>query len=278
MVDLVVPAGDGPVDLPDIRLESLAWAKMLGKPAAEIEATDLEGKPATLAGYRGKVVILHFWTSHQRAEPNSSLSLDEVQNTDLLEIANRFKNQRLAVLALRDALPSSLAKYRQELEPLRKRLGGEAPVHFLLDRPILGKGRGPFLLRDGEAGSGRTADAYELHGKSGTFVFDTGGRMVLAIINREGEPMVYSLDKEAKLAIDADEHQSDDKDFARRFTTAVRSSRLWKNNLACLGQSLSCPPQSQKSRSPPRLRFARRRWSSEARWSISMADRSRAPR
>ncbi len=61
MVDLNVPAGEGPVDLPDIRLESLAWVKMLGKPAAEIEATDLEAKPVKLADYRGKVVLLAFW-------------------------------------------------------------------------------------------------------------------------------------------------------------------------------------------------------------------------
>ncbi len=60
LMDLIVPAGEGAIDLPDIHLESLAWVKMLGKPAAEIEATDLEGKPVKLADYRDKVVFLIF--------------------------------------------------------------------------------------------------------------------------------------------------------------------------------------------------------------------------
>ena len=101
LVDLGVPPGESPLDPSDIRVESMAWAKMLGKPAAEIEGTDLKGKPATLAGYRGRVVILHFWSSQQRAKPDSPPSLDEIQNSGLLEIARRFKNQRIAILALR---------------------------------------------------------------------------------------------------------------------------------------------------------------------------------
>ena len=68
IVDLVVPAGDGPLDLPDIRLETLAWVKMLGKPAAEIEAVDLEGKPVKLADYRGKVVVLAFWSEARKSQ------------------------------------------------------------------------------------------------------------------------------------------------------------------------------------------------------------------
>jgi thiol-disulfide isomerase/thioredoxin len=36
-------------------------AKVIGKPAADFEATDLAGKPHSLKDYKGKVVVLDFW-------------------------------------------------------------------------------------------------------------------------------------------------------------------------------------------------------------------------
>ena len=63
IVDFIVPSGDGPLDLPDIRLESSGWVKMLGRTAAEIEAVDLEGRPVKLADYRGNVVVLAFFST-----------------------------------------------------------------------------------------------------------------------------------------------------------------------------------------------------------------------
>ena len=41
---------------------------MLGKIAAEIDAVDLDGKPVTLADYRGKVTVLAFWSSKRGSE------------------------------------------------------------------------------------------------------------------------------------------------------------------------------------------------------------------
>ena len=58
-----LPDGSGPVELPDIELELRAWLRMLGNPAAEIEADDLNGKPAKLVDYRGKVVVVVFWST-----------------------------------------------------------------------------------------------------------------------------------------------------------------------------------------------------------------------
>ena len=63
LVDVEVPPGDGPLDLPDLKLESLASVRMVGRQAAEIESVDLEGKPVKLADYRGKVVVLDFWAT-----------------------------------------------------------------------------------------------------------------------------------------------------------------------------------------------------------------------
>ncbi len=83
VIDLVVPEGEGPLELPEIDLANFAWVKMLGRPAAEIEATDLQGRPVKLADYRGKVVLLTFgvawddrpWTGSSSFTSDSRTSL-----------------------------------------------------------------------------------------------------------------------------------------------------------------------------------------------------------
>ena len=106
-MDLVVPPGESPIDLPDIRLDSLAWVKMLGGPAAEIEATDLEGKPFKLADYRGKVVVLALRSGME--EPDHLESIRE-----LIAIHERFKGQPLEIV-LHDTSLASLAALRKTL-------------------------------------------------------------------------------------------------------------------------------------------------------------------
>jgi thiol-disulfide isomerase/thioredoxin len=43
--------------------DRLALFSMLGKPAPEIEGTDLDGKPVKLSGLKGKVVLVDFWAT-----------------------------------------------------------------------------------------------------------------------------------------------------------------------------------------------------------------------
>src|SRR5262249_36495450 len=60
--DLFVPSGESPLELPPMEMRLTGRRAMVGKPAPEIEATDLDtGRPVTLADFRGKVVILDFW-------------------------------------------------------------------------------------------------------------------------------------------------------------------------------------------------------------------------
>ena len=173
-VDLVVPPGDGPLALPDIHLESLAWWRMIGKPAAEIEATDLEGKPVTLADYRGKVVVLTFWSTKRGREADPVPHVTEIQK--------RFQGQPLAILALHDASLTSLAEYKRTLEPLADHLAGEIPVRFLLDRPPNGTEKGGFALKAGDHHSGRTRSTYEIVANKAAFVIDKSGRIVRAMV------------------------------------------------------------------------------------------------
>jgi RNA polymerase sigma factor (sigma-70 family) len=247
VVDVAVPPGDGPVDLPDIHLERMAWVKMLGKPAGEIQAIDLEGKPATLAGYRGKMVVLHFWTSATSPGPNSPRTLDDIRDSGLTEIQRRFAHEPVAILALHDASLSSLARYKQALSPLREQLASADPIHFLLDRPPIGNGRGPFSYPAGEARSGRTADTYESF--EATFVIDKTGRMVLAIMADFGNPASYTLDADGGLVYEAAGAADDDDDFVRKYTTAVVTRAL--EDALGLRRSIGVLPTPKKKAPEP---------------------------
>src|SRR5581483_7645922 len=56
-----VPPGTAPVTVTEQRPHPLPLYALLGKPAPEIDATDLDGTPVHLRDFRGKVVVLDFW-------------------------------------------------------------------------------------------------------------------------------------------------------------------------------------------------------------------------
>ncbi len=130
--DLVIPPGEGPIELPGMTIKTLAWVLMLGKPAAEIEAVDVDGKPAKLEDDRGKVVVLVFWTSKDiwfRPVPH------------LAKLRERFRDQPLSILAIHDASITSLATFRQVVDSMREQIGADTALRFLLDRPPGRQGR-----------------------------------------------------------------------------------------------------------------------------------------
>ena len=171
VVDVEVPPGDGPLELPDLTLESLASVRMVGRQAAEIEADDLEGKPVRLADYRGKVVVLDFWATWCGpcigAMPR------------LIEIQKRFHDRPVVFLALHDGSLGSAEAYRKAADPLKAHWGGaDLPFRVLLDRPPAAPGTRPDSPGPGEKGSGRTAETYEVSSWPSTFVIAPDGRLV----------------------------------------------------------------------------------------------------
>ena len=187
-MDLVVLPGESVLDLPDIKIKTLAWTRMLGKPAAEIEAVDQEGRPVRLADHRGKVVILAFWSS--KSAP------DLWPSQKLKSILDRFGDKALSVLTIHDASVTSLVRFKQVLEPIHRQIREADRMHWLLDRVPIATG-GNLQLHAGEPGSGRTADTYE-PGNASIFVIDRTGRLVYALVDSLAYVATFSVGKQGE--------------------------------------------------------------------------------
>ncbi len=242
IVDLVVPPGEAPLDLPDIRLDSLAWVKMLGGPAAEIDATDLDGRPFKLADYRGKVVVLAFRSGMEEPEHHESIR-------DLIAIHERFKGQPLEVVALHDTSLASLADLRKTLAPIRDQIAGEMPIRFLRDRQPNGSGTRSFEHRAGEAGSGRTYDIYGVSSLRATFVIDKQGKLVFAL----NGTMTFAIDKRGDLDRGYDTNLAGDEDANGR-ALRVRSLEIALEDQ--LGLPRSAAAKQQRPALPPEEKMA----------------------
>ena len=166
--ELVVPSGEGPLDLPAMELEPTAHQKLVGRPAPEIEATDLDtGRPVTLADFRGKVVVLDFWGFW------CGPCIGNMPH--LVELRRKFAGRPLEILALHDQSVRSRAEYDRKIAPARRLFWGgrDVPFRVLLDRPDPKKpdDRDPI-------GSGSTIERYEIQGFPTLFVIDGNGTVV----------------------------------------------------------------------------------------------------
>jgi thiol-disulfide isomerase/thioredoxin len=167
-VDLVVPPGEGPVVLPTIRMTPLLQHTLVGKPAPEIDARDLDtGQPVKLADFRGKVVVLDFWGYWCGPCIGAMPGLAEVHR--------RFEGKPVVILALHDQSIQSRAAYDLKLTGVKKAAwdGRELPFRVALDRPD------PDLAADSEGrGQGMTCKGYQVTMFPTTLVIDPQGKVV----------------------------------------------------------------------------------------------------
>jgi thiol-disulfide isomerase/thioredoxin len=166
--ELVVPKGDGPLGLPPIEVEPVIFRKLAGKPAPEIEATDLNtGKPVKLADFRGKVVVLDFWGYW------CGPCLGNMPH--LMDLQRKFEGRPLVIVSLHDQSVQSRAEYDRKTAMARKHMWGgrELPFRVLLDRPDPAKPDDSV-----PEANGMTCKRYGIRGFPTILVIDKDGTMV----------------------------------------------------------------------------------------------------
>jgi len=169
--EIVVRSGVGPLNLPPLRIEATFHRKMVGKPALEIETTDLDtGRPVRLADFRGKVVVLDSW--------GYWCSPCVISMPDLVELHHRFEGQPLVIVALHDQSVQSRSEYDRRIAFARKELWSDRdlPFRVLLDRPDPTKAADRY-----PEGTGLTCKRYAIEAFPTLFVIDKEGTMVGSI-------------------------------------------------------------------------------------------------
>ena len=166
--EIIVPRGDAPLVVPPLKLEPTDNQKLVGKPAPEIDAIELDtGRPVKLADFRGKVVVLDFW--------GYWCGVCNVKMPHLVELNRKFAGRPLAILALHDQSVQSRAAYDRKIGTVRQRMWGgrDLPFRVLLDRPD------PSVTDElGGEGNGTTTRRYSVTGFPTLFVIGHDGTMI----------------------------------------------------------------------------------------------------
>ncbi len=187
--ELVISSGDGPLLLPPIRMKVLPQRGLVGLPAPDIDAKDLDtGAPVKLADYRGKVVVLDFW-GYWCGPCIGSMPA-------LMEAHDHFKGKPVAIIALHDQSIQTRDAYDRKLTEVKRQAWNnrDLPFRVALDRPD------PGLAAGGEPiGNGVTCKRYQIHGFPTTLVIDQEGKVAGNVNVREPgrlEAMINKLLKE----------------------------------------------------------------------------------
>lgn len=165
---LTIKPGDKVLDLGKIDLPASAITQLFGKPAPELDGVvgwkNTDGM--TLKDLKGKVVVLDFWSY--------TCSICVHHKPDLARLAEKYKDQKLAVLTVHDHSVSTIVEMDRKLTDTAKRKIGRLPI--ALD----GKGaRGVFR-------------AYGVHAVPTVILIDAEGKVVRRF-HHAGDP---ELDRE----------------------------------------------------------------------------------
>jgi thiol-disulfide isomerase/thioredoxin len=166
--EVVVPAGDEPLTMPALRLTALLRHRLVGQPAPEIDARDLDtGKPVKLADFRGKVVVLDFW-GYWCGPCIGSMP-------ELIKVHDQFKDRPVVILAVHDQSVQSREAYDWKLVGVKHTVweDRDLPFRVALDRPDPELAEGQSAI-----GRGVTCKRYHIEAFPTTMVIDREGRVV----------------------------------------------------------------------------------------------------
>lgn len=165
--ELTVPPGEEPLDLPPVRLEATAKLRLIGQPAPEIDATDLDtGREVRLADFRGQVIVLDFW--------GYWCGPCVIAMPELAEVHRRFRGRPVVILGLHDQSVQSREEYDRKLAGVKHQLweGRDLPFLVALDRPDPGRAPGEVA-----EGGGVTFKRYGIEFLNTRVVIDQDGRV-----------------------------------------------------------------------------------------------------
>jgi thiol-disulfide isomerase/thioredoxin len=175
LCDLVC-RGDAPALLKDHFEDRMARLDRLGKPAPPIAATDVDGQPVSLAGLKGKVVLVDFWATWC---PPCAAAIPAL-NT----LAQKYHDRGFVILGVNlDAMHQDLKETQKALAIVRR---------FLVDHRVTwtnvlsGQGTADFAAAYGV----EEIPANFLVGREGTIlaVEQSGDALERAIVGALGNP------------------------------------------------------------------------------------------
>ncbi len=202
-----VERGQKTIALGEIDIPATALTRLIGKPAPELVGIQAwkNAAPLTLAGLRGKVVLLHFW--------NYRCDLAYPQMHELIALYEAMRRERLAaeVIVVHDGRFSSFADMEAafgddpELVKVRRDLWGGKDLPF----PIALDSREPARWMGAETYlRGINWDRYDIRSYPETFLIDANGvlrgtfgvdgRSAIAVLRSFLEDRVQGLLREVR--------------------------------------------------------------------------------
>jgi thiol-disulfide isomerase/thioredoxin len=168
---------------------------LFGKPAPELRSIKgwKNGGPVTLAGLRGKVLLLDFW--------GSWCGPCNVAMPKVMALHDKYRDRGLVVIAVHDDSVSSIAEMDQKWEKIRKDLwdGRDFPFVVALDGggSVRVAGTGKYLR-------GATTAAYFINGFPTTLLVGRDGK-VAAEVRLYNENAVDEAEKAIEKLLTAEE-------------------------------------------------------------------------